>query len=161
MPAFTAGTSRAKPFLLKDIPKKDRLAEVEFVVDEQNLLSGLPKDREGAMNGKIDLLVRIGKKVFVLDWKTNSLADYKDKTVVEKMDEEGYHLQYKIYSLAAAKWLKPRGLTLGGVAYLFVRGGEVGERSGVFAKAFDETTLEGFRNEISKMGYFAGKKEDA
>ena len=150
-----------KPFLLKDIPKKDRLAEVEFVVDEQNLLIGLPKDREGAMNGKIDLLVRKDNKVFVLDWKTNSLTDYKDKTVAEKMDEKGYHLQYKIYSLAAAKWLKPRGLTLGGVAYLFVRGGEVGERSGVFAKAFDETTLEGFRKEISKMGYFAGKKEDA
>ena len=150
-----------KPFLLKDIPKKDRLAEVEFVVDEQNLLTGLPEDREGAMNGKIDLLVRKDGKVFVLDWKTNSLPNYEDAAVNEKMDEEGYHLQYKIYSLAAAKWLKPRGLTLGGVAYLFVRGGEVGKESGVFAKAFDETTLEGFRKEISEMGYFAGKKEDA
>ena len=146
---------------LKKILKKDRLAEVEFVLDERNLLFDLPRDREGAMNGKIDLLVKIGKTVFVLDWKTNSLPNYEEAAVNEKMDEEGYHLQYKIYSLAAAKWLKPRGLTLGGVAYLFVRGGEVGERSGVFAKAFGETTLEGFRKEISKMGYFAGKKEDA
>lgn len=152
---------KAEPFLLKDISKKDRLAEVEFVVDEQELLTGLPKDREGALNGKIDLLVRKGNKVFVLDWKTNSLADYKGNTVVEKMNEEGYHLQYKIYSLAAAKWLSPRGLALGGVAYLFVRGGEVGKESGVFAQAIDETSLECFRNEISKMGYFAGKKEDA
>ena len=93
--------------------------------------------------------------------KTNSLADYKGNTVVEKMNEEGYHLQYKVYSLAAAKWLSPRGLALGGVAYLFVRGGEVGKESGVFAQSIDETILECFRNEISKMGYFAGKKEDA
>ena len=149
-----------EPFLLKDIPKKDRLAEVEFVIDEQNLLTGLPKDRDGVMNGKIDLLVRIGDKVFVLDWKTNSLPNYEEAAVNEKMDEAGYHLQYKIYSLAASEWLKLRGLTLGGVAYLFVRGGEVGKKSGVFVKAFDEKTLEGFRNEISKMGYFAGKKED-
>ena len=111
------------------------------------------------MNGKIDLLVRVGEKVFVLDWKTNSLPDYDAASVNEKMDEAGYHLQYKIYSLAASEWLKPRGLRLGGVAYLFVRGGEVGERSGVFAQGYDAMTLDAFRDEISRMGYFAGRKE--
>ena len=146
-------------FCLKDIPKKDRLAEVEFVVSEQNCLVDLPADRDGALNGKIDLLVRSGETVFVLDWKTNSLPDYDEVSVKEEMDEAGYHLQYKIYSLAASEWLKPRGLTLGGVAYLFVRGGEVGERSGVFAQEYGATTLDTFRGEISKMGYFAGRKE--
>ena len=119
----------------------------------------LPEDRDGALNGKIDLLVRKGEKVFVLDWKTNSLPDYGEASVNGKMDEEGYHLQYKIYSLAASEWLKPRGLKLGGVAYLFVRGGEVGERSGVFAQEYDAPSLDAFRDEISKMGYFVGRKE--
>ena len=146
-------------FYLKDIPKKDRLAEVEFVVSEQNCLVNLPADRDGALNGKIDLLVRIGETVFVLDWKTNSLPDYDEVSVKEEMDEAGYHLQYKIYSLAASEWLKPRGLKLGGVAYLFVRGGEVGERSGVFVQEYGATTLDTFRDEISKMGYFVGRKE--
>ena len=146
-------------FCLMEIPKKDRLAEVEFVLSEQKCLVDLPEDRDGALNGKIDLLVRKGEKVFVLDWKTNSLPVYNADAVNGKMDEEGYHLQYKIYSLAASEWLKPRGLKLGGVAYLFVRGGEVGERSGVFAQEYDESSLDAFRDEISKMGYFAGRKE--
>ena len=147
-------------FLLKDIPKKDRLAEVEFVMDEQNLLAGLPEDRDGALNGKIDLLVRVGDMVFIIDWKTNSLPDYEG-SVNDEMDEAGYHLQYKIYSLAASEWLTPHGLALGGVAYLFVRGGEVGDRSGVFSKAFDGASLDGFRDEISKMGHFAAGLEGA
>ena len=150
---------KTKEFLLKDISKENRLAEVEFVVSEQNCLVDLPADRDGALNGKIDLLVRFDESVFVLDWKTNSLPDYGEVSVNEIMDEEGYHLQYKIYSLAASEWLKPRGLKLGGVAYLFVRGGEVGERSGVFAQEYGATTLDTFRDEISKMGYFAGRKE--
>ena len=150
---------KTKEFLLKDISKENRLAEVEFVVSEQNCLVNLPADRDGALNGKIDLLVRFGESVFVLDWKTNSLPDYGEVSVNEIMDEEGYQLQYKIYSLAASEWLKPRGLKLGGVAYLFVRGGEVGERSGVFAQEYGATTLDTFRDEISKMGYFAGRKE--
>ena len=147
--------------VLKDIEKKNRLAEVEFVASERQLLANLPEDREGAMNGKIDLLVRVDDKVFVLDWKTNSLPDYDVVSTSKAMDEAGYHLQYKIYSLAASEWVKPHGLTVGGVAYLFVRGGEVGDRSGVFARAFAASDIANFREEISKMGYFAGKKEDA
>ena len=147
--------------VLKDIEKKNRLAEVEFVASERQLLSNLPKDRDGAMNGKIDLLVRVGDKVFVLDWKTNSLSGYEEVSTRKAMDEAGYHLQYKIYSLVASEWVKPYGLTIGGVAYLFVRGGEVGDRSGVFAMAFAATDIANFREEISNMGYFGGKKEDA
>jgi len=147
--------------VLKDIEKKNRLAEVEFVASEQQLLSNLPEDREGAMNGKIDLLVRVGDKVFVLDWKTNSLSGYEEVSTRKAMDEAGYHLQYKIYSLAASEWVKPYGLTIGGVAYLFVRGGEVSNRCGVFARVFAAADIADFREEISNMGYFAGKKEDA
>ena len=147
--------------VLKNIEKKNRLAEVEFVAAERHLLDNLPEDREGAMNGKIDLLVRVDDKVFVLDWKTNSLPDYDVVSTSKAMDEAGYHLQYKIYSLAASEWIKPHKLTVSGVAYLFVRGGEVGDRSGVFARVFDASDIANFREEISKMGYFSGKKENA
>ncbi len=146
-------------FLLKGVLRKDRLAEVEFVASENRLLN-LPKDREGALNGKIDLLVRVGGKAFIIDWKTNSLADYTDpKAVRAAMDDAGYHLQYQLYSLATAAWLKSSGLALAGVAYLFVRGGEAGAESGVFAKSCGVADVDGFRNDISAMGFFAAGKE--
>ena len=147
------------PIVLKDIPRKDRMAEVEFVAGENGLLA-LSKEREGALNGKIDLLVRVKDKVFILDWKTNSLTDYTDLKVIEEaMCDADYHLQYQLYSLAADAWLKSSGLTLAGSAYLFVRGGEVGSASGVFVKEYDAQSIENFRNEISAKGFFAAGKE--
>ena len=148
------------PIVLKEIPHKDRMAEVEFVAGE-NVLLTLPKEREGALNGKIDLLVRVRDKVFILDWKTNSLTDYTDLKVIEEaMCDADYHLQYQLYSLAADAWLKSSGLTLAGAAYLFVRGGEVGSASGVFVKEYDAQSIEKFRNDISAKGFFAAGKED-
>ena len=145
---------------LKDIPHKDRMAEVEFVAGENDLLT-LSKEREGALNGKIDLLVRVRDKVFILDWKTNSLTDYTDlKVIKEAMCDADYHLQYQLYSLAADAWLKSSGLTLAGAAYLFVRGGEGGSASGVFVKEYDAKSIEKFRNDISAKGFFAAGKED-
>ena len=144
---------------LKDIPRKDRMAEVEFVAGENGLLA-LSKEREGALNGKIDLLVRMKDKVFILDWKTNSLTDYTDSEVIEEaMRDADYHLQYQLYSLAADAWLKSSGLTLAGAAYLFVRGGEFGSASGVFPKEYDATSIEEFRKGISAKGFFAAGKE--
>lgn len=145
---------------LKDIPRKDRMAEVEFVAGENGLLT-LSKEREGALNGKIDLLVRVRDKVFIIDWKTNSLTGYTDAKVIEEaMCEADYHLQYQLYSLAADAWLKSSGLTLAGAVYLFVRGGEVGSASGVFVKEYDAQSIEKFRNDISAKGFFAAGKED-
>ena len=150
---------RTPPLVLKDIPRKDRMAEVEFVAGENGLLT-LPKEREGALNGKIDLIVRVKDRVFILDWKTNSLTDYTDiKVIEEAMYEADYHLQYQLYSLAADAWLKSSGLTLAGAAYLFVRGGEVGSASGVFAKEYDVHSIENFRSEISSKEFFAAGKE--
>ena len=146
-------------FKLKEVPKEDRLAEVEFVASENDLLD-LPTKREGALNGKVDLLVRRGDKVFILDWKTNSLTDYTDSDVIKAaMDEAGYHLQYQLYSLATSAWVRNCGLTLAGAAYLFVRGGEAGTESGVFAKGYDVTSVENFRTGISEMEFFTTGKE--
>lgn len=147
-------------FKLKDVPRQNRMAEVEFVADENKLLN-LSVRREGSLNGKIDLLVRVGDKVVILDWKTNSLSDYTDSNVIKTaMDEADYHLQYQLYSLAVHAWLKSYGLTLCGAAYLFVRGGEFGtDRSGLFVTKIDAQGVERFRTDISAKGIFAAGKE--
>ena len=129
-------------FFLRDIAAEDRRAEMEFVINEKTMLGErLPllggHERDGLFNGKIDLLVRpkgSEGSVFVIDWKTNSLDTFDDEKVAEAMTAAGYDLQYKLYSLAVNRWLGAD--RLGGVAYLFVRGGEhEGGRSGVFASA--------------------------
>ena len=107
--------------LCDDIPLKDRKAEVNFVLDE-SLLSGVRGEGAGALNGSIDLLVRRDNGYYIVDWKTNSLDNYEKETVKTAMEEAGYHLQYKIYTLAAEKWLGKNAVK--GIAYLFVRGGE-------------------------------------
>ncbi len=149
------------PFKLRDIPRKDRLAETEFRGAEATLLRGIPAWREGVLNGAIDLLVRIGGKVYIVDWKTNSLPDYGPAAVEAKMDEEGYRRQYRLYALAADAWLAGHGLELAGAAYLFVRGGERGAASAVYSEAFDAGSIDRFRAEISSIPALGADKEES
>ena len=117
-------------FPLCNIPFCDRKAEVNFVLDEKYLLAN-GANRDGALNGSIDLLVRRSDKYYIIDWKTNALDDYEQTTVEVAMENAGYHDQYRIYTLAAEKWLGSE--VVKGAAYLFVRGGEFGKSpSGVF-----------------------------
>ena len=139
---------------LKDIPFKDRLAEVEFVMDESSVLGAdMPSCggvlRDGAFNGKIDLLVRPdgnGGPVYILDWKTNFLADYGEASIKAAMDAAGYPLQFELYSLAVARWIGREALA--GIAYLFVRGGERGDASGVYARAMDDKMFDDCRKSV-------------
>ena len=148
-------------FRLRDVSRANRLAETEFVVSETKLF-GLPDEREDALNGKIDLLVRIGKKVFIIDWKTNSLANKAGKTDEDRaeavMDKENYHLQYQLYVLAADAWLKGRDLSLAGVAYLFVRGGSDGTQCVIAPTPLDDATVERYRREIAKSQFGADEE---
>ena len=119
-------------FKLCEVLHKDRKAEVNFVLDEGEVV-GAGSSREGALNGSIDLIVRLSEDRYcIIDWKTNTLESYDTESVKTAMDEAGYHLQYKLYSYAAEKWLG--GAVVKGAAYLFVRGGEFepGSPSGVF-----------------------------
>ena len=148
----------SRPFKLKDIPRKDRCAETKFYACEKarGILEGrLPEDRDGALNGEIDLLVRVGTEVFVVDWKTNSLAKFDDPRerrgrshIEAAMDEAGYHLQYQLYALAAAAWLDGHEETLAGVAYLFVRAHLEGVADDVFSAPVDAAALEEFRGKV-------------
>ena len=117
-------------FKLCTIPLKDRKAEVNFVLDESKL-GNARGEGAGALNGSIDLLIKRDDGYYIIDWKTNALEDYKKETVEVAMNNAGYHDQYKIYTLAAEKWLG--GEVVKGAAYLFVRGGEFGNSpSGVY-----------------------------
>lgn len=97
---------------------------------------------EGVMNGKIDLFFECQGKFFVLDWKSNflgdSVADYSREAVTLAMNENNYHLQYLIYTLAVSRYLSSRlpsfdyERDFGGVIYLFVRGVRKGTTHGIF-----------------------------
>ncbi|HSB93097.1 MAG TPA: exodeoxyribonuclease V subunit beta [Flavitalea sp.] len=101
-------------------------SNVRFAIREQ-------ADLEGLMNGLIDLLFLHEGKYYILDWKSNYLGDrvedYSIERLGEAMNDNNYHLQYLLYTIAVKKYLRSRlGETFnyeedfGGVIYLFVRG---------------------------------------
>ena len=86
----------------------------------------------GFLKGFIDLVFEHEGKFFILDWKSNHLgdsaSDYSADSLKNAMDQQGYHLQYLLYSIALDRYLKLRLANyrreehFGGVVYLFVRG---------------------------------------
>lgn len=97
---------------------------------------------EGIMNGIIDLFFEHEGKYFILDWKSNflgdTLDDYSAAGVANAMNENNYHLQYMIYTVAVKKYLESRlpgfdyERDFGGVIYLFLRGVRKDSSSGVY-----------------------------
>jgi len=91
---------------------------------------------EGLMTGSLDLLFIHEKKVYVLDYKSNTLGKtprlYDRPSMDKAMQEHRYDLQYMIYSVAAHRYMQHRlgerydfehgEYSFGGVFYLFVRG---------------------------------------
>ena len=105
--------------------------------------------RDGAFNGMIDLLIRPdgkGGPVYVIDWKTNSLSGYGAESVAAAMEAAGYPLQFKLYSIAVARWLGRESLA--GIAYLFVRGGEHGDKCGVYTRVMDDAMFADCRRSV-------------
>ena len=61
---------------------------------------------------------------YLIDWKSNWLADDPDETLQKTMKEEGYDLQAQIYKAAAEKFLSRfPSIKLKGVYFYFIRGG--------------------------------------
>ncbi len=97
---------------------------------------------KGWLNGKIDLFFENEGKYYILDWKSNFLGDaidyYNQEHLAKAMNENNYHLQYLIYSLAVKKYLSKRlphfdyDTQFGGVVYLFLRGLRDGNDKGVY-----------------------------
>lgn len=120
---------------LRDIPKKERLSEVEFhyplahltpaslaaAFAKSAILAGEPRTQmgrlrfdpvEGFMHGFIDLLCRFEDRFYLIDWKSNWLgsqaADYGTEGMNRAMLEHNYYLQYHLYTLAADLFLEKR-----------------------------------------------------
>jgi len=82
----------------------------------------------GYLTGFIDLICEHQGRYYVMDYKTNGLADYTEASLCHAMREHNYGLQYWIYTLVLHRYLQNRlpdydyESHFGGVRYLFVRG---------------------------------------
>lgn len=134
-------------FKLSDLESHDRLPELEFLLS-------MRAGPEWFMRGFIDLVFRRSvdgrEMLYLLDWKSNRLDQYDKATVQRCMTIEDYHLQYAIYTLSLARWMrtvKPPDWRFedhfGGVFYLFLRGMAADDSgNGVFHCIPNETDCE-------------------
>ncbi|GAB6064550.1 exodeoxyribonuclease V subunit beta [Deferrisoma palaeochoriense] len=86
----------------------------------------------GFLRGVMDLVVRVGERYHLVDWKTNHLgprpADYGPDALTAAMARDHYVLQYHLYAVALHLHLRARlpgydpARHLGGVHYVFLRG---------------------------------------
>lgn len=128
-------------FTLSRISHKRRLNELEFYYPlSQTLATALETEiaiplstpTQGLMKGFIDLVFQIDDQFFLVDYKSNFLGQnmqaYHHDQLAQVMVQEGYLLQYHIYTIALHRYLQMR-LTdyhyekhFGGIYYLFLRG---------------------------------------
>ncbi|WP_298633819.1 exodeoxyribonuclease V subunit beta [uncultured Umboniibacter sp.] len=157
-------TPFCKGLRLKDIPERDRLAEMEFFLPLDQLLSSERLNPivaeylesplqfapvSGHLKGFIDLSLRIDGKYYVADYKSNflggSFAEYQPEALKLAVKHSGYTLQYLIYVVALHRHLRHHlanydyDTHFGGVYYLYLRGMHPDEgTSGVY---FDRPPL--------------------
>jgi len=132
---------------LADLAPGDRRAEIEFhfalgsarvdrlveLLHKHDVMRdrdrfGVRERLEGLMTGRIDLVYSHAGRVYLLDYKSNRLADYSQAGLASAVRDSEYDLQYVIYTLALHRWLRFRRADydydkhFGGVRYLFCRG---------------------------------------
>ncbi|PIU47884.1 MAG: hypothetical protein COS94_05125 [Candidatus Hydrogenedentes bacterium CG07_land_8_20_14_0_80_42_17] len=104
---------------LAEIPKRDRISEVDFLEASSS---------ESMMTGKIDLVFRLDGKYYLLDWKSNLIADYSYDSLQAEIIRNRYDIQRDVYLSAAKKWFSARiknfkyEKEFGGMYYVFMRG---------------------------------------
>lgn len=81
---------------------------------------------QGWIRGVMDWVVVLDGRAWVVDWKSDTLPAYDDATLAACVAER-YDVQRRLYGLALAKLVQPRGpddvaARVGGVAYAFLRG---------------------------------------
>ena len=147
---------------LSEIRQDRMVAEMEFFLDAPDSLDlgrilsiladaasdpvrplvdrkSVPFDRNGILNGIIDLIFEHGGKYYIVDWKTNWLgasdADYAPGRIRAAMGNERYILQSYLYAAALLRFLRQRGMdydAFGGVYYIFLRGLSRGTENGIW-----------------------------
>jgi len=122
-------------FTLSRLKREDRLHEAAFYYLASGLFGGSRLTAgKGApirfVRGYIDLIFRNGGKYYVADWKSNYLeTGYDQESMARSMADADYHLQYRLYAIAALRWLRQSlGKRFdpkkhwGGVFYFYLRG---------------------------------------
>ena len=167
--------SEQEAFSLNEIKNEKRLNELEFDFNVQlfhtNQIEQLStpetpfqvktsRQLEGIMNGKMDLFFEHNGRFYILDWKSNFLGnqaeDYSAEGIAMAMNENNYHLQYHIYTVAVCKYLSLRlpdfnyETHFGGVFYLFLRGIRTEKSTGIFFKKPGWKTVEALTNILTK-----------
>lgn len=134
---------------LRDVSRGARTAELEFLIPidgnltAERLAESLrswgydfgnlrPEQLKGFLTGFIDLAFFWQGRFYVLDWKSNRIADTPEGYAPGAMDREMgrhlYRLQYLIYLVALRRFLMARlgdawrDDMLGGAIYVFLRG---------------------------------------
>jgi exodeoxyribonuclease V beta subunit len=76
----------------------------------------------------MDIVFEHQGRYFVLDYKSNKLPDYSQKSITQSMLSHRYEVQYTLYVLALHRLLKSRLANynyeqhVGGAIYLYLRG---------------------------------------
>jgi exodeoxyribonuclease V beta subunit len=176
---------------LCDFPISDRLAELDFeypmpgkatLAQVARLFESLPSEDPlrnysealselgkeqlwGYLNGSIDVVLRLGGRYLVIDYKTNSFAPvdelrpamYTREAMAKAMIDSHYPLQASLYSVALHRFLSRRlpGYTpeanLGGIGYLFVRGMDGTQIDGCTTGVFEWRPPAAFTIELSRL----------
>ncbi len=131
---------------LAQIPKEDRRHEMEFYYPFPIPASGALEPVEGIffeesfIRGFVDVIFQWKGKFYIADWKSNLLeTGYEQESMERSMTESQYHLQYRLYAVAAMRWLKQAmgnrfnfSIHFGGVFYFYLRGMEASGRTGIY-----------------------------
>lgn len=137
---------------LRDLPAADMRRELEFDLrlvqaDTAHMIAllhahgyclqrrpdSLGTRLNGLLNGKIDLLYRHQERLYVLDYKSNTLPDYGADSLRASIQDNEYDLQYLLYCVAVHRWQRFRRRDydivrhFGGVRYLYARGLDAGD----------------------------------
>ena len=96
-------------------------------------------DKQGVLNGIVDLIFEYGGKYYIVDWKTNWLgnsdSDYTPPRIASAMGSSGYILQSYLYAAGLLRMLRQRGPgdgAFGGIYYLFLRGLDGHSKNGIW-----------------------------
>ena len=171
---------------LKELPQHRRLTEMEFLLSSPHGFSfknitdavneymleefgsrisskGFLNMHRGFFTGFVDMIFEYNDKLYIVDWKSNTLGLQKEAFYGEKLKEHMhkslYTLQYLCYLAALLKFLEQRlqkkvdeelyNKYVGGVYYIFLRGMMLDEPGGVFSATVPYKTVRALADVIS------------
>ena len=140
---YGALTTPVRPLEMPRLADRERDArELEFLFPIPGPIPGQDRER-GFVRGFIDYVFVWRGRSYVLDWKSDLLADYGARAIGEHVAAH-YTLQAELYAIALVKMLGIRDgrdfeQRFGGVVYWFLRGAAA-DGSGIYAArpGFDE-----------------------